>query len=116
MESAFRTVLSAAGVVAACYILIAANWIQVLLLFLAASLGWCVFACKAKTGQSFAARRQRQPFFFEHTLEQQNAQAPEPALESKPGQQPARAEQRQPQAPVAVHRFPIHKLSPIPGN
>ncbi len=101
MESAFRTALSALGVVAACYILTAATWTQVLLLFLAACLGWCVFSTFAgrlpKRSASAITRKLRERFTTEPVVEQ--ASVPEP-----PRQQPTRP------AP-AVYRFPIHQLS-----
>ncbi len=49
MGSAFRTVVSAAGVMSACYVLMSVNWIQVLLLFLAACLVGCIYMCQSKS-------------------------------------------------------------------
>jgi hypothetical protein len=99
MESAFRTVLSALGVVAACYILTAATWTQVLLLFLAACLGWCVFS-------TFAGRLPKRPASA-MTRKLRDRFLAEPAVES-----PRLPEPPKPQAPLpAVYRFPIHQLS-----
>jgi hypothetical protein len=44
MRSAFKTFASATGIVAACYLINTVSWIQLLLLCLAGSLGWCVYS------------------------------------------------------------------------
>jgi hypothetical protein len=49
MTSALRSVTSALGVCAACYMLATASWQQVLMLFSVASIGWCLFAFMAET-------------------------------------------------------------------
>lgn len=98
MESAFRTVLSAAGVLAACYVLTAASWIQVLLLFLAASLGWCIYVYRKGNERTVQPRRAVRAS-REIEIEHDKPLAPPP-----PMQAPA-------QPRHIVHRFPIHKLA-----
>jgi hypothetical protein len=99
MESAFRTLLSAAGVIAACYVLQTASWIQVLLLFSAGCLGWCVYACKPadrKISPPLAFRQESTPALIEQVREPQGKpETAQPAVQSAP----------------ATYRFPIHKLS-----
>ncbi|MFN8555553.1 MAG: hypothetical protein U0103_29155 [Candidatus Obscuribacterales bacterium] len=100
MSSAFRTFTSAAGVGAACYLLATSTWDQVLLLFLAASLGWCLFV-------SYAGRRQ--------------AAAPSVVVEKvvRAKATPMPAPGTEPVAPAAepprkVYKFPIHELAGAP--
>jgi len=96
MESAFRTVVSGLGVVAACYLLTAATWIQVLLLFLAACLGWCLFTTL------MAIRPNRTP--------SPSARAKKDRMADKPAAaKPVIAEPKPPRA--SVYRFPIDQLT-----
>jgi hypothetical protein len=98
MSSAFRTFTSAAGVGSACYLLAMATWDQVLLLFLAASLGWCVFAMwignRKSTGGSISATNQR---IIRTDIALKNEQVA-PKLE-------------EPAPPRKVYKFPIHELA-----
>src|ERR1700738_3288156 len=101
MSSAFRTFTSAAGIGSACYLLAMATWEQVLLLFLAASLGWCVFVWKTETqkaanGPRFAAKRNPEVF--------DNFASPRAAIQAQP-------QQRHFEPPRTIYRFPIHQLS-----
>ncbi len=101
MSSAFRTFMSAAGVGSACYLLATSTWDQVLMLFLAASLGWCLFV-------SIAAKRQ--------------ANAPRIAPKKVTKAVPMVAAMTDPvlsapvEPPRKVYKFPIHELAgaPIP--
>ncbi len=107
MESASRTFVSAAGLVAACYILTVAHWTQVLLLFLGACLGWSIYSC------SYSSRLKTAPQGQSHQRRQQAA-----ANENVPAAPVAPAEVSAPvshQAPPAapVYRFPIHKLTGV---
>ena len=118
MKSALRSVISALGVCAACYMLATASWQQVLTLFSVASIGWCLFAFMAET-QGIPVQAAR-------------ATGPKPRLKRKQesslpvGNRAVRAE-RAPQRPVAaaapvveaprqeriqrVYRFPMHELA-----
>ncbi len=103
MESAFRTILSAAGVMATCYVLAAATWIQVLLLFLAASLGWCVYSCRSKKQQGATPAQRLDSRGFVEEMETITPRAQHPA-------EPVQASI--PKAHVKpAYRFPIHKLA-----
>ncbi|HEY9778177.1 MAG TPA: hypothetical protein V6C81_30720 [Planktothrix sp.] len=110
MRSAFSTALSAMGVVAACYLITVATWVQVLLLFLAASLGWCGFVIlnrgdKIRTPDIVIMRQPPQPAVPERT---NSAEAARPAHIVHKA--------------AAPRQFPIHKLGgrslPLaqPGN
>ncbi len=96
MSSAFQTFTSAAGVGAACYLLATSTWDQVLMLFLAASLGWCLFV-------SVAAKRQ--------------ANAPRVAPKIVTKAIPMAATTSEPvvnnptESPRKVYKFPIHQLA-----
>lgn len=96
MSSAFRTFTSAAGVGSACYLLATSTWDQVLLLFLAASLGWCFFV-------SIMAKRQ--------------ANAPRIAPQIITKATPMVAAKNEPvvnspvEPPRKVYKFPIHQLA-----
>lgn len=96
MSSAFRTFTSAAGVGSACYLLATSTWDQVLLLFLAASLGWCFFV-------SIMAKRQ--------------ANAPRVAPKKITKATPMVAAKNEPEVttpaepPRKVYKFPIHQLA-----
>lgn len=96
MSSAFRTFTSAAGVGSACYLLATSTWDQVLLLFLAASLGWCFFV-------SIMAKRQ--------------ANAPRIAPKKIAKAVPMVAAKTEPivnspaEPPRKVYKFPIHQLA-----
>ncbi len=97
MSSAFKTFTSAAGVGSACYLLATSTWDQVLLLFLAASLGWCLFV-------SYAGRRQvAAPRMVPGKVAKAKA-TPMPA----PGTE---AVAPQPEPPRKVYKFPIHELA-----
>jgi len=98
MSSAFRTFTSAAGVGSACYLLAMATWDQVLLLFLAASLGWSVFV-----------------FITEH---RKSAYGPRFANKTNPEMiKSFIAPKREPEVPISqepprkVYKFPIDKLA-----
>jgi hypothetical protein len=119
MESAFRTVLSAAGVMAACYVLAAASWIQVLLLFSAACLGWCVYTCKPTERKGQAAG----VFHHADSLDQSDSLYIDDFPMTKSQVAPAARTSTEPERPTTVvYRFPIHKLSatslplPEPGS
>jgi hypothetical protein len=65
MKSAFRTVVSAAGVGSACYLIAIATWDQVLMLFMLLCLGWCLFVwhCERRRneyGPRYVAKRSRE--------------------------------------------------------
>lgn len=94
MSSAFQTFTSAAGVGAACYLLATSTWDQVLLLFLAASLGWCLFV-------SVSAKRQ--------------ASAPRVAVKKAVKTSPMAVSQEATPVPAEpprkVYKFPIHELA-----
>lgn len=100
MSSAFKTFTSAAGVGSACYLLATSTWDQVLLLFLAASLGWCLFV-------SYAGRRQSvAPRVVASKVEKAKATPMPP-----PGSEPV-APAAEP--PRKVYKFPIHELAGAP--
>jgi hypothetical protein len=85
----------------ACYVLMAANWIQVLLLFLAACLGWCVYACQSQADDQVRTARPRQQKQLAKVKRQESD--PVPAQLAQPNATPAER--------VSVYRFPIHKIS-----
>jgi hypothetical protein len=98
MSSAFRTFTSAAGVGSACYLLAMATWDQVLLLFLAASLGWCVFAMwignrKATYGSVSGIN--------------QKVAKTDIAMKNEP----VAPKLEEPAPPRKVYKFPIHELA-----
>lgn len=86
MRSAFGTFVSGIGVCAACYILTAATWIEVLLLFLAASLGWCFFSSRARNSAkkhpAFNSASRSEETFDTAAPEPSSAPAPEPSIEA----------------------------------
>ncbi len=95
MSSAFRTFTSAAGVGAACYLLATSTWDQVLLLFLAASLGWCFFVSIMAKRQANAPR----------IAPKKTKAVPMAAAKSEPvANNPA-------EPPRKVYKFPIHQLA-----
>jgi hypothetical protein len=94
MSSAFKTFTSAAGVGSACYLLAMATWDQVLLLFLAASLGWCLFV--------------------HHTQNRKPTQVPRSIIKKKPVLALPINEpvvRKVEEAPRKVYKFPIHELA-----
>ena len=98
MSSAFRTFTSAAGVGSACYLLATSTWDQVLLLFLAASLGWCFFV-------SIMAKRQANaPRIVPKKITKAVPMAAAPAKSEPVVNGPA-------EPPRKVYKFPIHQLA-----
>jgi len=96
MSSAFQTFTSAAGVGAACYLLATSTWDQVLLLFLAASLGWCLFV-------SIAAKRQANaPRIITKKVQKAASMA---AAKNEP------VVNNPVEPPRKVYKFPIHELA-----
>jgi hypothetical protein len=106
MESAFKTFVSAAGLMAACYILTVAHWTQVLMLFFAASLGWSAYLSSYRSQRKPAApgqlRQRQQPA---------EAQAASPDVAAPTRVAPAPVPPAAPSVPV--YRFPIHKLTGV---
>jgi hypothetical protein len=95
MSSAFQTFTSAAGVGAACYLLATSTWDQVLLLFLAASLGWCLFVSVSARRQASAPR-----------VSVKKAVKATPMAVSQEAAAPVQTE-----PPRKVYKFPIHELA-----
>jgi hypothetical protein len=102
MGSAFRTVVSAAGVMSACYVLMSVNWIQVLLLFLAACLVGCIYMCQSKSDGIARVPRFRKQSDLDSDAKQNSAPLTPPV---SPQLNPVTQER------VSVYRFPIHKIS-----
>ncbi|HEY9679617.1 MAG TPA: hypothetical protein V6C76_16535 [Drouetiella sp.] len=98
MSSAFRTFMSAAGVGSACYLLASAKSEQVLMLFLAASLGWCLFAYIG------AKRKTLYPTVTKATKQQIVANYVAPPRTPE-------VVQRIEEPPRKVYKFPIHELA-----
>ncbi|CAN5421398.1 hypothetical protein BH10CYA1_BH10CYA1_02620 [soil metagenome] len=96
MSSAFRTFTSAAGVGSACYLLATSTWDQVLMLFLAASLGWCLFVSIAAKRQANAPRV---------APKKATKAVPMAAAKSEPVVNSPAEPQRK------VYKFPIHQLA-----
>jgi hypothetical protein len=122
MKSALRSVISALGVCAACYMLATASWQQVLTLFSVASIGWCLFAFMAET-QGIPVKAERMPGSKPRLKRQQSGQtagkaptieetvrAPRavqrPAFSAANVVEPPRQERIQ-----RVYRFPMHELA-----
>ena len=103
MGSAFRTVVSAAGVMSACYVLMSVNWIQVLLLFLAACLCGCIYMCQSRSEGIIDAPRFRKQIASESDQAKPKEAPVMPPLPQQPNSIP--------QERVSVYRFPIHKIS-----
>lgn len=105
MESASRTFVSAAGLVAACYILTVAHWTQVLLLFMGACLGWSIYSCsdRRKTAPQGQPYQRWQPA----AADDYAPTAPMVSAENAPPE----SHQTAPVAPI--YRFPIHKLTGV---
>jgi hypothetical protein len=112
MHSAFRTLFSFAGVLAVCYIITAASWVQVLLLFFAASIGWCLL--------SFALTRQRATnsraryATSDSSRSRVPQEAEQPQAEASEAAQKDRSDTGMSQPSGYTYRFPIHKLSSRP--
>jgi hypothetical protein len=103
MRSAFRTFTSLLGVCAACYLLASASWQQVLLLFLAASIGWCLFAFTFDDTDDLLVS-ERAPNMKARSQRVRKAKTMVPAAVAIPMAQPAERIQMS-------YRFPMHKLS-----
>lgn len=101
MNGAFSTFVSATAVAAACYLLAIASWQQVLLLFLASSVGWCAFAhlLRARSNQS----RPQTPGM--------DLKSPFQPLPPEPVQHYPHSCDTLEAAPPSTARFPIHKLA-----
>jgi len=122
MKSALRSVISALGVCAACYMLATASWQQVLTLFSVASIGWCLFAFMAET-QGIPVPAERTPGTKPRLKRKQVGQtsgksaacetprrpakaAPRPAFSTANVVEPPRQERIQ-----RVYRFPMAELA-----
>ncbi|MBS1953414.1 MAG: hypothetical protein JST89_04460 [Cyanobacteria bacterium SZAS-4] len=97
MSSAFRTFTSAAGVGSACYLLATSTWDQVLLLFLAASLGWCFFVSIMAKRQANAPRIAPKKVAKATPMVAARSETVVPAPAAEP--------------PRKVYKFPIHQLA-----
>lgn len=118
MKSALRSVISALGVCAACYMLATASWQQVLTLFSVASIGWCLFAFMAETqgipvpaerapGPKPRAKRKQVASSVVPSEAVRSPKAPvRPAYSAASLVEPPRQERIQ-----RVYRFPMHELA-----
>jgi hypothetical protein len=97
--------VSAAGVVAACYLISVATWIQVLLLFLAASIGWCAFVCLMERREE--ARLNQAPRMIRVRRGEATEKVATPSSSVSEAVPPAPIQTASPK----VYKFPIHKLS-----
>ncbi|MDR3613876.1 MAG: hypothetical protein P4L53_09915 [Candidatus Obscuribacterales bacterium] len=122
MKSALRSVISALGVCAACYMLATASWQQVLTLFSVASIGWCLFAFMAET-QGIPVPAERGPGTKPRLKRQQAGLIAGKAATTKDAGRAIRAPQRpvinaanvveqpRPERIQRVYRFPMHELA-----
>jgi len=140
MKRAFRTIMSAAGVASACYLLAIATWDQVLWLFASVSLGWCFFVWhsgrrRAEFGPRYVARRS--PELFDSLVAPKRANdwsSPPRASEmlgivaqtrgsdvfaarrpfTQTGPRPELPGLDRCAQPRTIYKFPIHKLASAP--
>jgi len=137
MNSAFRTVVSAAGVGSACYLLAIATWEQVLMLFTSLSFGWCLFVWhtgsrRAEFAPRYVARRG--PELFESLVAPKRSHdwsSPPSASEmldvvaatrlsesqrefGRSGPRPEVGAPSRYAQPRTIYKFPIHKLASAP--
>lgn len=107
MSSAFKSFTSAAGLGSACYLLATATWDQVLLLFLFASLGWCLFVWRHEMRKNTYGPRYvstKRSEIIDTIIPPRKAIA-----QPIPAPAPVRSEK-----PRTIYKFPIHELSRMP--